>query len=663
LAGYPADLDAQLAVAREHDACLAETARALPRLRELVEARAALAEALEAEAAAGEVLTAIDAAHVGLATRVAAAGAAHSAAVATEAERRDERTRATTRLSEAQLRRQRFEDNAGEERCSLCGQRIDAEHAADERARLEVEVADAVRADVHASERHQAAETALAETQASLTALNEEHADLERRQRPQERAREAAQGAIARFGREADRAHSHLPTRYQVLVADAPPSEPAFWIAARYPSPGDLEELAAEAAQRGQYQSLLSAIERGQRERDQLVGQRDRELARLAEIEAAYPRATLLAARERQVALTAEHEAEVARLVTARDTHARAEAEAAERSAAVEALRVTEGKHVAALTTIRATQVATAEQQAAALARLPDAWRSPAEAATPDDLTGRRAERDALSAYAEQATELLRARERAAGWERREAECRTEIEALPPEARRPADTVAGELARARVVRDAARQDQQETRARLEQLKQQRARRAELTARHAAADRQRHLHDVLAKLLGRDGLQLHLLRRAEEAIAQHANDILDRLSGGRMRLELRRDGDERSGKALDLLVRDYDTATREVPVGLASGSQRFRIAVSLALAIGRYLGGESQRIQSVIIDEGFGSLDKAGRADMIQELLNLQSHLERIILVSHQEEIADAFPNCYHVRLVDGASRVSLAQEG
>ncbi len=58
----------------------------------------------------------------------------------------------------------------------------------------------------------------------------------------------------------------------------------------------------------------------------------------------------------------------------------------------------------------------------------------------------------------------------------------------------------------------------------------------------------------------------------------------------------------------------------------------------------------------------GSLDKAGRDDMIQELSNLGQQLERIVLVSHQEEFANAFPNRYSFKLVDKASFVTLMEE-
>lgn len=118
----------------------------------------------------------------------------------------------------------------------------------------------------------------------------------------------------------------------------------------------------------------------------------------------------------------------------------------------------------------------------------------------------------------------------------------------------------------------------------------------------------------------------------------------------MRLELRgAEGDEElSEKALDLVIYNYETGAQPLPVALVSGSQRFRIAVSLALAVGRYAGEEARAIESVIIDEGFGCLDTNGRDDMIQELNRLQEQLSRILLVSHQEEFARAFSNGYAI---------------
>jgi transcriptional regulator with XRE-family HTH domain len=156
-------------------------------------------------------------------------------------------------------------------------------------------------------------------------------------------------------------------------------------------------------------------------------------------------------------------------------------------------------------------------------------------------------------------------------------------------------------------------------------------------------------------------QKAIINKAEVVIVRLSNQMLDNLSGGRSKLGLREAG--RNKKALDLEVWDSQTGgDKPILAGLASGSQRFRIAISLALGIGQYIGNESNHIESVIIDEGFGSLDREGRESIIQELYNLSCHLKRIILVSHQEEFSRGFSTGYEIQLVDGASQVKpLAQ--
>jgi len=172
----------------------------------------------------------------------------------------------------------------------------------------------------------------------------------------------------------------------------------------------------------------------------------------------------------------------------------------------------------------------------------------------------------------------------------------------------------------------------------------------------AADRKSHLYGILSEQFGERGIQKAIINKAEVAIVLLSNQMLDNLSGGRSQLRLREAGGNR--KALDLEVWDSQTGgNRPLLVGLASGSQRFRIAISLALGIGQYIGRESHRVESVIIDEGFGSLDREGRESVVQELYNLRQHLKRIILVSHQEEFRGGFQTGYEIQLVDGASQV------
>jgi DNA repair exonuclease SbcCD ATPase subunit len=140
------------------------------------------------------------------------------------------------------------------------------------------------------------------------------------------------------------------------------------------------------------------------------------------------------------------------------------------------------------------------------------------------------------------------------------------------------------------------------------------------------------------LLGKTELQGRLLTDATTGVEAYANDTLVRISGGTLEIVLRRE-DGRDGSSLDIFVQDRASALEPLEVAFISGSQKFRVAVALAAGLGQYLGGGTS-IRSLIIDEGFGSLDADGRQRMIHELRALAEHLDRIIVVSHQEDFAD-----------------------
>jgi DNA repair protein SbcC/Rad50 len=114
-----------------------------------------------------------------------------------------------------------------------------------------------------------------------------------------------------------------------------------------------------------------------------------------------------------------------------------------------------------------------------------------------------------------------------------------------------------------------------------------------------------------------------------------------LSAGDLTIELD-DSADGGDEAFALRVR-VGNAPMPTGVNYLSGSQKFRVAVSIALAIGRFAAGQARPLESVIIDEGFGSLDRDGLRAVANELNRLRQHLRRIVLVSHQDDFADRFP--------------------
>jgi DNA repair exonuclease SbcCD ATPase subunit len=258
---------------------------------------------------------------------------------------------------------------------------------------------------------------------------------------------------------------------------------------------------------------------------------------------------------------------------------------------------------------------------------------------------------------AERHQSLQLARRQQADWQAQADRLDAEIAALPEEARRPLEQVRAERHAAEGEQCRCEQRHREAERHLGRLHEQRQRRDATLAELQKADHQYHLCDRLAALLGPRGLQLHLMREAERGIVELANEALERLSGGELTLELActEEGDP-ADNPLQLQVRCRSVGPHPLHVAQLSGSQKFRVAVSLALAIGQYASRQPRTLEAVIIDEGFGCLDRAGRQVMIQELHQLKDQLRRIILVSHQEEFAETFPAGYQLTLEEGSTR-------
>jgi DNA repair exonuclease SbcCD ATPase subunit len=311
-------------------------------------------------------------------------------------------------------------------------------------------------------------------------------------------------------------------------------------------------------------------------------------------------------------------------------------------------------QHKAAVETSRTLELALATDRAAYDAgwgRLPSDWQARFPQLDAEGVQALAAERDQLQASGVAARcELLRQDdERRAEWSQQLQAVETEIDGIPDDARIPSLEAERLLGEANALWDAA-NGARDTAVRTRDGLQSRAQQYEgLTQQLWSAERQHDLHKKLDDLLGQNGLQRELVRDAEQQIVGLANDTLQSLSDGDLTLEQDDEAVGRDDKAFALRVR---RAGDPLPIGVLflSGSQKFRVAVSVALAVGRFASGRARPLEAVIIDEGFGSLDKDGLRAMADELKRLQcsQSLKRVILVSHQDEFTDQFPVGYRL---------------
>jgi DNA repair protein SbcC/Rad50 len=292
------------------------------------------------------------------------------------------------------------------------------------------------------------------------------------------------------------------------------------------------------------------------------------------------------------------------------------------------------------------------------LARLTGDWQSRVPNLDAEGVRDLAAERGRLQTAGVAARfELLRQDdEKRAEWSNQLDDVRSEIDRIPADARIPVQEserrhgeakTAGE--RANDARDAAVRTQDGLKSRTQQYE-------ELMAQVRPAEREHDLHKKLDDLLGQNGLQRELVRDAEQQIVGLANDTLQNLSDGELSLEQDDEVAGRDDKAFALRIRQTGDP---LPIGVLflSGSQKFRVAVSVALAVGRFASGRARPLEAVIIDEGFGSLDKDGLRAMADELKRLQraQSLKRVILVSHQDEFTDQFPVGYRLSSADNGT--------
>ena len=123
---------------------------------------------------------------------------------------------------------------------------------------------------------------------------------------------------------------------------------------------------------------------------------------------------------------------------------------------------------------------------------------------------------------------------------------------------------------------------------------------------------------------------------------HANNRLAVMSGGQYELKRRTQARSRSYQSgLDLNIIDHHNGT-EREVGTLSGGEAFMASLSLALGLAdevqQAAGGV--RIESMFVDEGFGTLDSEAQQAALRALNDLTTGNRLVGIISHVEYLAE-----------------------
>jgi exonuclease SbcC len=239
------------------------------------------------------------------------------------------------------------------------------------------------------------------------------------------------------------------------------------------------------------------------------------------------------------------------------------------------------------------------------------------------------------------------------------AELAAQVEALEAEVGQLGQ-IEAEVARARQSCDAAVQVANEARDRrsvarqmIEHCRYLAEQRAEQAAAAARLGEEKTIYDELALAFGKKGIQAMIIEGAIPEIEQEANELLARLTDGQLSLSFETQREARFGdnliETLDIRISDsYGTRSYE----MYSGGEAFRVNFAIRIALSKLLARRAgAQLQLLVVDEGFGTQDALGRERLVEAMAAISPEFEKILVVTHIQELKDAFP--YRIDILKG----------
>ncbi len=190
----------------------------------------------------------------------------------------------------------------------------------------------------------------------------------------------------------------------------------------------------------------------------------------------------------------------------------------------------------------------------------------------------------------------------------------------------------------------------------ERLERDAARAAELGERKAVLERDAGRFGLLAQTLRADQFLAYVQEEALQVLADDASRHLLALSQGRYALLF---------SEQDFGVEDRWNGSQTRSVKTLSGGESFQASLALALALAERVadlaveGRASDALESLFLDEGFGSLDPEALDQVVEALDHLHGGKRMVGVVTHIQGLAERLPARVEVRPGDSGSTLSV----
>ena len=229
------------------------------------------------------------------------------------------------------------------------------------------------------------------------------------------------------------------------------------------------------------------------------------------------------------------------------------------------------------------------------------------------------------------------------------------------EIRRQTTIAESDLARMRDQRGRLLGDERSNRSYIEACERAQVQLTAKNREHKVKFEEKQVYGALVQAFGKKGIQAHIIESAIPEIEEETNSLLAKMTENAMTVNFETTRAAKTGdstiETLDIKIQD-DAGVR--PYELFSGGEGFRVNFAIRIALSRLLARRSgAKLQTLIMDEGFGSQDGKGREKLIEVIESIKDDFEKILVITHFEEMKDSFSQRIEIVKDAQGSRIHL----
>jgi len=178
--------------------------------------------------------------------------------------------------------------------------------------------------------------------------------------------------------------------------------------------------------------------------------------------------------------------------------------------------------------------------------------------------------------------------------------------------------------------------------------------------YAQAAQSKDIYGELSEAFGKKGLQALVIDTVLPELEEETNRLLGDMSDGRMSVRFGTQKDRKKGEPMEVLELVISDEQGSRPYECFSGGEAFRINFAVRIALSKLLARRSgAQLRTLIIDEGFGSQDGQGRERLVEAILGIEKDFERVLVITHLQELKDVFPVRIDVVKTASGSQISV----